>query len=209
MARINLLPWRENLRKKRQRDFGIALLISLVLVALGAGAAHFYIEGMIKHQQQRNRYLKTEIAKMDKKIKEIKALEKTKAKLIARMNVIQELQSSRPQVVHLFDEIVNTIPDGVYLTKLEQKGRRLTLSGRAQSNARVSAYMRNIERSEFLEKPNLQVISNKSKSGAGSSVFTLKAKQKIVTRKEDAQNGMTDGQKRNNKKGRKGKGGRK
>jgi type IV pilus assembly protein PilN len=189
MARINLLPWRENLRKKRQRDFGIAIFISLVLVAVGAAATQFYIDGMIKHQQQRNKFLKKEIALMDIKIKEIQALEKTKAKLIARMNVIQELQSSRPQVVHLFDEIVNTIPDGAYLAKLEQKGATLTLSGRAQSNARVSSYMRNIEQSKYLERPNLQVISNKNKAGTELSLFTLKAKQKPVAQKDGEEKG--------------------
>ncbi len=203
MARINLLPWRENLRKKRQQDFGVAIVISLVLVVVGVGAAHFYVEGMIKHQQQRNNFLKKEIALMDKKIREIQALEKTKARLIARMEVIQDLQSSRPQVVHLFDEIVNTAPDGVYLTKLEQKGTTLTLSGRAQSNARVSAYMRNIEKSAYLKRPNLQVISNKDKGGAGLSLFTLTAKQKSVAQKKGTKTGKS-----RKKKGKKGKGGK-
>ena len=139
MARINLLPWRENLRKKRQRDFGVAAFLSVLLVAVACGGVHFYVNNLIDNQVKRNKFLEKEIAAMDRKIKEIKELEKTKAKLIARMNVIQDLQSSRPLVVHLIDEMVNTIPEGAFLTKLRQKGSKLSLQGRAQSNARVSA----------------------------------------------------------------------
>ena len=176
MARINLLPWRESLRKKRQRDFGIATGIALLAVAAAAAGTHFYIDDLIRYQKKRNNRLEKEIAAMDLKIKSIQALEKTKAKLLARMDVIQQLQGSRPQVVHLFDELVKTIPDGTLLQTLTQKGANLTLIGKAQSNARVSSYMRNIESSAWLAKPNLQVITNKSKSG-GMSDFTLAARQ--------------------------------
>ena len=167
MARINLLPWREALRKKRQRDFGGATLLAVVLTAAACGAVYFYVDGMIGFQIKRNKFLEQEIAEVDRKIKEIKNLEKTKARLIARMNVIQELQESRPLVVHLLDEVVNTIPEGAYLTKLVQKSSQLTLEGQAQSNARVSAFMRNIHGAEWLNKPMLQVISNKDKTGTG------------------------------------------
>jgi len=177
MARINLLPWRETLRKKRQRDFGIYALAAVLFMGAAAGGVHFYVEGMIDSQVKRNQYLKKEIAAMDRKIKEIKELEKTKAKLLARMNVIQTLQISRPEVVHLMDELVLTIPEGLFLTQLNQKGSKLALSGRAQSNARVSAYMRNIDDSKWIGNPSLQVISNKSKTGTGMSHFTLNAKQ--------------------------------
>jgi len=178
MARINLLPWRENLRKKRQRDFGIATFIAVLLTAASCAGVFFYIDSLEKFQKRRNALLKQEIKAMDMKISEIAGLEKTKANLIARMNVIQELQISRPQVVHLFDQVVTTIPDGTFLTKLSQKGQRLTLSGRAQSNARVSAYMRNIEDSDWLNRATLQVITNKNISGSGLSEFTLTAKQR-------------------------------
>ncbi|MCB1760213.1 MAG: PilN domain-containing protein [Gammaproteobacteria bacterium] len=177
MARINLLPWRETKRKKRQRDFGVAVVISLLVVAAAAAGTHFYVEEMIKHQNKRNALLQQEIKAMDRKIKSIQALETTKKKLLARMDVIQQLQGSRPQVVHLFDEMVKTIPDGTHLGKMVQKGNRLTLTGQAQSNARVSSYMRNIESSKWLTNPALQVITNKSKEGAGLSSFTLVAKQ--------------------------------
>ena len=122
MARINLLPWRENLRKKRQRDFGISVIVALLFVAAAAAGTHFYIEEMVQHQNKRNALLKQEIKAMDRKIKSIQALENTKKKLLARMDVIQQLQGSRPQVVHLFDELVKTIPDGTHLTKMVQKG---------------------------------------------------------------------------------------
>ncbi|WP_428608859.1 PilN domain-containing protein [Sedimenticola sp.] len=174
MAHINLLPWRENLRKKRQKDFGMAVLLALILAGAACGGVHFYIEDMISHQENRNNYLGQEIAIVDKKIKEIKELEKQKAQLIARMNVIQSLQGSRPQIVHLFDELVTTIPDGTHLTKLEQKGGAITLNGIAESNARVSAYMRNIESSSWLGGPALQVITSTEKS---KGTFILTAKQ--------------------------------
>lgn len=177
MARINLLPWRESLRKKRQRDFGVAIAVALITVAAAAAGTHFFIEEMIQHQNKRNALLNNEISAMDRKIKSIQALEKTKAKLLARMDVIQQLQGSRPQVVHLFDEVVKTIPDGTYLKRLTQKGAEITLSGDAQSNARVSSYMRNIESSKWLDKPNLQVITNKNEKNEGLSNFTLVAQQ--------------------------------
>ena len=190
MARINLLPWRESLRKKQQRDFGIATLVAVVFTAVACGAVYFYIDLQITQQNQRNEILKKEIALMDEKIKEIRDLEKTKARLIARMNVIQELQVSRPQVVHLFDQVVESIPDGAFLTRLAQQGNRITLAGRAQSNARVSAYMRNIEASEWLAQPTLLVISNEDPDGNGLSEFTLNALQSTPAKdakKEGAQ----------------------
>jgi len=173
MAHINLLPWRETLRKKRQKDFGMSVLLALILTGAACGGAHFYIEDMISFQKDRNDYLSREIAQVDKKIKEIKELEKQKAQLIARMNVIQSLQGSRPQIVHLFDELVSTIPDGTYLTKLEQVGNGVTVKGVAESNARVATYMRNIDASAWLGNPLLQVISS-SERASGSFILTAK-----------------------------------
>ncbi len=186
MARINLLPWRENLRKKKQRDFGLATLLAVMVTAGACAAVFFYVDAMIQYQQRRNDFIKREIAEVDRQIKEIEGLERTKAKLIARMNVIQELQSSRPQIVHLFDELVKTIPEGAYLTKLVQTGSTLKLEGRAQSNARVSTYMRNIEASPWLADPVLEVISNDQKEQAGAlNQFVLKARQ--VSKAKEAQ----------------------
>jgi len=177
MARINLLPWRETLRKQRQREFGVAVGGMVVITALLLVVGHIHIAGMITHQNNRNSFIKKEIAAVESKIKEIKDLESTKTKLLARMEVIQELQSSRPGVVHLFDELVKTVPEGALLTKVEQSGKLVRIDGRAQSNARVSAYMRKIEASDWLDKPRLLVIETKDKTGTGLNHFRLSAQQ--------------------------------
>jgi len=177
MARINLLPWRETLRKERQREFGVAVGGMMVITLLLLLVSHMHIASLIKHQQNRNNFLKQEIAVAENRIKEIKALESTKAKLLARMEVIQELQSSRPGVVHLFDELVKTVPDGVILNTLVQSGKNIDLDGQAQSNARVSAYMRNIDASEWIGSPKLLVIASKDKTGTAYNHFRMTAKQ--------------------------------
>ena len=188
MARINLLPWRENLRKQRKRNFLLQLL-GAALLALGALAGwHFYVQSQIDYQKSRNDFLRAEIAKVDRKIREIRDIDKKRAELIARMNVIQQLQVSRPQVVHLFDELVKTIPEGVYLEKLVQNGDKVTLDGWAQSNARVSSYMRNIDKSAWLKDADLKVIQRNAKKNsahAGMNRFKLVAKQANPNAKEE------------------------
>jgi len=184
MARINLLPWREAARKRKQRDFGVMLVAGLVIAVAACIFIHIHVEGMINYQKQRNSYLEMEIAKLDKMIAEIKDLEKTKANLIARMNIIQQLQLSRPEIVHLIDELVSTLPEGVYLTKITQRDRIIDLEGRAQSNARVSAYMRNIDNSEWIGDANLKLIEQKNKSDTGFARFQLAAKQINRNKKE-------------------------
>lgn len=188
MARINLLPWREKLRKQRRRDFGLMVLGALILTFAGLGYSHWFNQGMIDHQNQRNRYLEQEIAAMDKAIKEIEELDRTRTKLIARMKVIEDLQVSRPQIVHLFDELVTVVPDGAYLTKAVQAGKKLVLDGRAQSNARVSTYMRNIEASPWLNDPKLKIIEQKEqdRENAAGSTFQLDLVQ-VVPKEEAAQ----------------------
>ncbi len=187
MARINLLPWRENLRSEKQREFLVMAGGTLVIVLLLGIYAHIHVNGLIEGQENRNGVLKKEIVVLDEKIKEIKELEKTKARLLARMNVIQELQSSRPESVHLFDELVSATPEGAFLTKIEQKGKGVELNGRAQSNARVSAYMRNVESSDWIGMPSLQVIENKDRTGTGFSHFTMSVQQQA--KKTDAGKG--------------------
>ena len=129
MAHINLLPWRENLRKQRKRDFGFQMLGALIVTLLALVYWHMHVQGMIDHQESRNNLLKREIAAVDKKIEEIKELEKTRSQLISRMDVIQNLQISRPQIVHLFDELVETVPEGAYLEDLSQTGDVVTING--------------------------------------------------------------------------------
>ena len=176
MAHINLLPWREERRKEQLRQFLTLMGLSVVLMILIILAVHLQYSRMISSQEARNRYLKKEIAVVEKQIREINNLAKEKKRLLARMEVIQQLQRNRPGIVHLFDEMVKVIPEGVYLTSLTQKGNNLTITGIAQSNARVSAYMRNIDASPWLTKPELTIIQKKkrSKSDEGRE-FILRA----------------------------------
>ncbi len=187
MAHINLLPWRENLRKEKKREFGVAAAGALILTLLVGIYVHIHVAGMTSDQKARNDFLTKKIAEVDRKIKEIKELEKTKERLLARMNVIQQLQSSRPEVVHLFDELVKTTPEGVFLTDVNQTGNLITMNGRAQSNGRVSAFMRNVDASKWLTNPSLQLIENKDQTGTGFSHFILTAQQVGKTAKGEEQ----------------------
>ncbi len=185
MAHINLLPWREELRKEKQQQFAVVTGGTAILAALLVLLAHMQIGGMIDYQNLRNQFLTTEIASLDKKIAKIKDLEKTKAALLARMDIIQQLQHSRPQSVHLMDQLVETLPDGVYLNKISQQGKDLTLSGIAQSNARVSAYMRNIDNSLWMSKPKLDVIETKDGDQRRTASFVLRASQTTPEKKDE------------------------
>lgn len=174
MARINLLPWRAERRKLRQKEFmtmlglagAAALLLSFLIV--------MYYNGQIEGQQIRNQYLRDQIVLVDQQIKEIEELDKKKANLLARKQVIEELQASRSQMVHLFDELVRTIPEGVRLNSIKQNGQTLTLDGLAQSNARVSSYMRNLEESGWMANPDLSIIEAKGEDKGLPNVFSLK-----------------------------------
>jgi len=162
MARINLLPWRAERRKQRQREFygmlGLAAIGGLLLSLM----IWFYYDRQVSGQNERNAYLQTEIGKVKEQNKEIDRLDAQKERLLARKRVIEELQAKRSQMVHLFDALVRTIPDGVVLTALKQEGDVLTLEGRTQSNARVSAYMRNLETSGWMTNPELSIIEARS-----------------------------------------------
>jgi type IV pilus assembly protein PilN len=159
MPRINLLPWREELRKQRNKEFGVTAVVVGLLMGAIVGVVHFYYVQEIEFQQRRNALLASETAKLDKKIKEIKNIEGEKARLLARMQIIQQLQTSRPEIVHLLDEFVTTLPEGVYYTSVQQKGRALSMQGVAQSNARVSSLMRQLDASDYLENPTLVQIT--------------------------------------------------
>ncbi len=170
MPHINLLPWREELRVRKQKEFGAMAAIAVVVMAAVVGGVHLYFQGLIDYQGARNSYLETEIARLDKKIKEIKNLELEKERLLARMRIIEQLQSSRPEIVHLMDELVDTLPEGVYYTSVQQKGRGLHLKGVAQSNARVSSLMRQLDASTWLEEPALVQIKREKAEDAGDDL---------------------------------------
>ena len=173
MARINLLPWRAERRRQRQKEFLAMLAFSGVLaLALSFIIISFY-NGQITGQNERIGYLKKQISDVDAQIKEIEELDDKKSKLLARKEVIEQLQANRSKMVHLFDSLVRTIPDGVILTSVKQEGDKLTLQGRSQSNARVSNYMRNLESAGWMTKPELSIIEAKSGDPGLPYVFTL------------------------------------
>lgn len=176
MARINLLPWRAERRKARQKEFGVMLGLAVLGGILASFLIVSFYSGRISNQNARNDYLRSEIANVDKQITEIEALDKQKARLLARKEVIEQLQANRSQMVHLFDELVKTIPDGVALTSIKQEGEMLTLSGRSQSNARVSTYMRNLEGSGWMTNPDLTVIEAKEGNSGLPYTFDLTVK---------------------------------
>ena len=177
MTRINLLPWREELRQEQKKRFAVMAVMSCVLAAAIVGLIHFQMQAKIDYQLFRNQFMSNEIAKVDEEIKEISELQKTRRSLIERMEVIQDLQGSRPSIVHLFTEIVSTVPNGVYLETLAQTGGNLLITGEAESNARVSTYMRNLQASAWLKDPNLTVIEIEDKTVNRISSFTLTVKQ--------------------------------
>jgi type IV pilus assembly protein PilN len=176
MPRINLIPWREAERKRKRQEFGVGALGALVAAGAIAFLVNLQMSAAIDNQNERNQYLKGEIAQLDKQITEILALEQQKQRLRARIQVIEQLERSRPEIVHVFDQLVRTIPDGVNLTSLKQSDRKLTLKGLAQSSTRVASYMRNIDSSEWLMDPSLEILETKN-STDGSSEFTLTAMQ--------------------------------
>jgi type IV pilus assembly protein PilN len=179
MTRINLLPWREDLRKQRQQRFLMTMLFSLLVAAAVMFGWRLLVTSQIDYQKQRNEFLRAEIRKVDELLREIEELDKVKARILARMQVIQDLQARRPEAVHLMDELVTTMPEGVHLDSITQAGQNVNLKGRAQSNARVSALMRNTEASPWLANPNLQIVQNKGQDkDATLSEFSLQVQQK-------------------------------
>jgi type IV pilus assembly protein PilN len=183
MPRINLLPWREAERKRKRQEFYLSLGAALATAALVTLLGQWQMNSAIKQQQARNDYLAGEIALLDKQIEEINGLDAQKQRLLARMEIIETLQRSRPEIVHIFDEIVRVLPEGVYLTYLRQSGTRFELRGVAQSSTRVSSFMRNIDASEWLAEPTLQIVQTNTK-GTGSE-FTLFANQRSHAAPED------------------------
>jgi type IV pilus assembly protein PilN len=175
MPRINLLPWREERRKLRQRQFNIIMGMVGAAGAFTVFLSWAAMDTAIANQNQRNDYLNGQIKLMDDKIEKIKDLQDTKQRLLARMQIIQQLQESRPTEVHLFDQLVKTLPPGIFLTSVVQDGNNLTLQGVAESSARVSTYLRNIDDSPWLGDPNLIVVA-KDNAKTGSQGFSITAK---------------------------------
>lgn len=172
-VKINLLDWRTELSTFRQQQFLAMLGLGFAVAAGSVFMVMTGVQGAIDYQRERNNFLKGQIAEMDKKIKEIEELEKVKANLLARMKVIEELQASRTAMVHFFDEVLNTLPDGVYIKALKQTGAAVTIDGVAESNGRVSAYMKNVESSRWFADPKLVVINTKDVAKRRQAEFKL------------------------------------
>lgn len=176
MANINLLPWREEERAERQRQFvSIVGLVALLAVVVMWSIYTFY-SGKIDNQRIRNNFLQGQIRKLDTKIKEITTLESERKELVDRMELIQDLQKSRPQIVHLFDEIVQKMPEGMNMQQIERSGDNVIFTGIAESAPRISNFMRNLAGSQWITKPDIEDIQDDKDSGAARKIFTLKSK---------------------------------
>ena len=175
MPRINLLPHREQARKIRRREFMVGAGGAVVLAIMVAGVGKVVYSSWIDGQLEKNNLLKKEIVQLDSEIADIQDLEARKQRLVARMDIIEKLQRKRPEIVHQFDELVRTVPDGVYLTGIKQNGKKLEIHGVAQSSTRVSTFMRNIDTSTWMDNPELQVVESAKDSATGGSNFTLTA----------------------------------
>ena len=183
MIRINLLPHREIRRKQQQKEFFIMLGAVMGLGATIWIATHSYLSGQLEEQTGRNTYLETEIASLDKQIEEIKKVQEQTTALLQRKKIVESLQANRAETVYLLDQLVRQLPDGVYLKSVQQKANKVSVNGFAQSNARVSTFMRNLESSPYLEKPSLVEIHAITDKTSRLSEFTLSV---LLTRsKED------------------------
>jgi type IV pilus assembly protein PilN len=185
MARINLLPWREERRKQRQQEFYVLLGVAAVAAVLTVFVALWFIGTQVDAQTERNQMLTREITALDAQIKEIEELDRQRDRLIARKEIIEQLQATRSQMVHLFDELVRTLPDGVQLSSIKQTGATLTLEGVAQSNARVSAYMRNLDASAWLKESEIIKIEARGDDKSVPYVFSLKVNLEDPNKKDE------------------------
>lgn len=197
MARINLLPWREQLREERKQRFlvtlGCVLLIAAGLVFLGDQ----YFNSAIERQNARNDFLRKEITVLDARIKEISELKTRRQQLLERMKIIQDLQGNRPIIGRVFDQLVRTLPDGVYFTGLKMNGKSIAISGAAESNNRVSNLMRNLDASEWLKSPNLTEVKAVTQGALDqANVFQLTVQQTQPGSEETDQKNVAQGAKK-------------
>ncbi|MDH4555018.1 type 4a pilus biogenesis protein PilN [Pseudomonas sp. BN417] len=178
MARINLLPWREQLREERKQRFLVAMGAVLALGAAAVFLGDQYLNNAIENQQARNDFVRKEIAVLDARIKEISELKTRRQQLLERMKIIQDLQGNRPIIGRVFDQLVRTLPDGVFFTGLKMAGKEIAIVGAAESNNRVSNLMRNLDASEWLASPNLTEVKAVTAGAVDqANVFRLTVQQ--------------------------------
>lgn len=185
-TRVNLLPWREIRRREKDRQLLSASIATWVLMVVVVFYAQWYMNDVIDHQKNRNSFLSSEISKLEKQIKEIEDLKRRKDALLARMEIIQRLQSDRTKIVHVFDDLVRKLPEGIYLTQFAKKKNTMALNGYAQSNARVSALMNSLEASDWFTNANLDVINVTPQGGSRISKFSLKVREETKSNKGSA-----------------------
>ncbi|MBE0485819.1 PilN domain-containing protein [Marinobacter sp.] len=178
MAKINLRPWREELRAEKQKQF-IVMILGAVIIA--GGLTFLWksdMDSRVAYQQSRNAYIETATKQLDQQITEIENLKRQRDELLARMQVIQDLQGTRPVIVRVFDELVRTLPDGLYYTDLKRTGERIEIIGMAESNSRISNLMRRFEESDWFTNPNLSNVAAADARRAGYSQFNLAVQQR-------------------------------
>lgn len=186
MSGINLLPWREAARKQSQQNFVMSVVGAIAVGAVVVGAGYTYMEGRIEYQESRNSHIEAEITHLDKALAEIKTLDANRKALLDRIAVIERLQSTRPGIVHLFDEMVNSLPKGLYLTQLKQEGNKIKLEGKAESSARVSSYMNRLNASPWLKSSDLNTIQVDSEKGDNNlRYFSLNVTQLLQSGSEE------------------------
>ena len=180
MANINLLPWRVTYREEKKKQF---IAIMLIVLALAGAVAFMWISqanGRVDHQRERNQMLEREIAELDKKVAEIKQLQQKREELLELMELIRNLEGTRSVIVHHFDDLVRAIPDGVYLTSLEREGELMSMQGMAESNNRVSSFMRNLDASPWYSEPNLSSVEVAPEAGGQANAFAMTVKTVVA-----------------------------
>ena len=177
MPRVNLLPWRDEQRRARQQRFLLAICAAVLAGVLTVSAARFAVQTLHAEQRARNDVLRTEAARFDRRVEEFERLESRRAYLLARMHTIVELQRTRPRVVRLFDELVEILPAGVQLLEVRQEGSRIVLHGLAESSSRVAVLMRNIDASQWLQAPRLELVESASEGVSRSARFAIVMEQ--------------------------------
>lgn len=189
MAQINLLPWRDERRQEQKKEF---LTVLALVLALGVGLVllgDLVVNGQIENQNARNQYLKKEIAVLDKKVAEIRDLQRKRNQLLDRMRVIQELQGNRPIIVRILDQLVRTVPDGVFYTNLNTRGKTISINGIAESNNRVSSLMRRLDASDWLANPNLDKVQAAEQFGDQANSFNLSVTVELPTSSQNKEGG--------------------
>ncbi|TVS12686.1 MAG: pilus assembly protein PilN [Wenzhouxiangella sp.] len=179
MSRINLLPWRETQRQERQRNFVILVAVVAVAAAGAVFGANQWMGGIIDGQEARNNFLRSEIRSLDREIAQIEDLERTRDNLVSRKNVIERLQANRSLMVHLFNQIAQTVPEGITLNSVRQTGSDLTIIGTTESETRVSEYMRRIENADWLRNPELRIIQVEARDRRPDQPFRFELRAQI------------------------------